>query len=326
MKNNIITDNDNCIIITAGSAYLDIDAYACCAAMAELLRLKGVDAVAYSTASYNYSVCKSLIQKGHITNAIPSNFCAETAKYIIADVSDPKYFEKGVSPEQVIQIFDHHAGFEEYWRKRIGNNAHIEFIGAAATLIYREWKKAGLVDKMTGDTVKLLVAAVLDNTLNLAASVTTPEDIETFNELCSKENIDEKWCASYFSQVQANIEADLKNALLSDIKVIRDNDVLPSHIGQIAVWDAKCVLDKLQEIRKWFGVQQNDWMINIIDIHRRCSYFVCSGNEYYKKIEKTFKVRFDSGIAKSPVPYLRKELIKKSMFKPKFCDFTGFRN
>ena len=34
------------VIITAGSNYLDIDAYACCVAMQELLRLQGKKAVA----------------------------------------------------------------------------------------------------------------------------------------------------------------------------------------------------------------------------------------------------------------------------------------
>ena len=46
MKKNVINQFSFTvpIIITAGSIYLDIDAYACCVAMAELLQQKGENA------------------------------------------------------------------------------------------------------------------------------------------------------------------------------------------------------------------------------------------------------------------------------------------
>lgn len=299
------------IIITSGSAYLDIDAYACCVAVEELLRLKGYRAVAYSTAPVNYSVCKSLVPKGHISAFLPPNFCRETVRYVIVDVSNPKYLEKGVSPERVIRVYDHHTGFEEYWKSRIGEDAHIEFIGAAATLVYREWKNVGLIEKMTSDTAALLTAAVLDNTLNLSSSVTTPEDVEAFKELRKKGNFDEDRRASYFSEVQESVEADLKSALFGDVKTIHDNDILPSHIGQIAVWDAEKLLAELPEIKAWFDCRwQDDWMINIIDIKRRCCRFVCGDSNRRKKIEKVFDVHFNLGVANLSAPYLRKEIIK----------------
>lgn len=300
-------------IITAGSTYLDIDAYACCAAMGELLRLKGENAIAYSCASCNYSVCKSLVKEGLVMDRLPPDYERESAKYIIVDVSDSDYIKDSVPLDQVVAIYDHHVGFEEYWTSRIGEGAHIEFIGAAATLIYREWKKSGLQDQMTRSAALLLIAAILDNTLNLTSSNTTPEDIEAFNDLCKKENIDEEWCASYFLEVQASIESDLKNALFNDIKTIRNNDILPSKVAQICIWDARNILGNLPEIRQWFNNNPDSWMINIIDIKHRCSYFVCDDNYHQKEIERIFGVYFESGVAKSTVSYLRKEIIKKTI-------------
>ena len=127
-------------IITAGSTYLDIDAYACCVAMEELLRLKGINAIAYSNAPYNYSVVQSLVKKEQIKTILPSAWSKDDSKYIIVDVSDPDYIKDSVPIEDVIEVYDHHVGFEEYWASRIGDASHIEFIGAAATLIYNEWK------------------------------------------------------------------------------------------------------------------------------------------------------------------------------------------
>lgn len=301
------------ILITAGSNYLDIDAYACMVAMAELLRLKGEDAVAYSNAPCNYSVCKSLIEDGQVVRELPLGCSTDKAKCVIVDVSEPEFLSNSVPLDNIVAIYDHHVGFEEYWTSRIGEEAHIEFIGAAATLIYREWKRAGLQSKMSRSTAQLLIAAILDNTLYLTSANTTSEDIDAFNELCEKESIGTEWCASYFSEVQESVEADLKNALFNDIKTVKNNAVLPPRVAQICVWNAKSILDKLPEIRELFVDISDTWMINIIDIKHRCSYFVCDDSYHQKEIEKTFDVHFESGIAKTPVSYLRKEIIKKTI-------------
>ena len=298
-------------VITAGSTYLDIDAYACCIAMAELLALQNHPAIAYSKAPTNYSVCRSLITKAQIADVLPPEISPKNVNYIITDVSDPDFLKDSVPLDRVTAVYDHHTGFESYWQSRIGENAHIEFLGAAATLIYREWKKAGLQDRMSRSTALLLIAAILDNTLNLTSSNTTPEDVETFKELCRKENIGEDWCASYFTEVQANVEADLQNALLNDTKTVRNNNILPPRVSQITVWNAQSILERLTEIRQWFG-DKKSWMINIIDIQHCCSYFVCDDEAYQQKISQIFDIQFTSGVAKTPVSYLRKEIIKKT--------------
>lgn len=305
-----IENNSNLTIITAGSSYLDIDAYACCVAMKELLQLKGEAAVAYSDAHFNYSICQSLIEEGQVINVWPPGYDMEKTNYIIVDVSDPIFIGKYVPLNRVKEVYDHHVGFEEYWKNHIGDGAHIEFIGAAATLIYREWKKSNLQDQMTRSTTLLLLAAILDNTLNLTSLNTTQEDVETFKELCKKEEIDDEWISSYFMEVQKSVEADLKNALFNDIKTISNNDVIPSKMAQICVWDAQRVLRSHSEIRQWFRSIKETWMINVIDVKNHCSYFVCDDSRYQKEIESIFNVRFESGIAKSSVPYLRKEIIK----------------
>lgn len=303
------------VILTAGTSYVDIDAYACMVAMAELVNLRGGKAIAYSKAPCNYSVCSSLVREGQVETELPTDVNADAAKYIIVDVSDPDYIKDSVPLDRVFEVYDHHVGFEEYWRERIGEGSHIEFIGAAATLIYREWKRAGMQDRMKSSTARLLVAAILDNTLNLTSAVTTPEDVEAFNELCEREGIGDDWCADYFSEVQQNIEADLKNALFNDTKRIGDNDVLPNRVAQLAVWDASSIIERLGEIRSWFNDRSESWMINIIDIKHRCGYFVCDNEYHQRKLEYVFNIHFGTGVARSSVPYLRKEIIKKTKYQ-----------
>ena len=81
------------LFVTAGSAYLDIDAYAWMVAMAELMQLKGENAFAYSTAPCNYSVCQSLIDDARILKSLPTDFDIDNTKYIIVDVSDPDFLK-----------------------------------------------------------------------------------------------------------------------------------------------------------------------------------------------------------------------------------------
>lgn len=297
------------VIVTAGANYLDIDAYACMVALSELLRLQGGNAVAWSAAAHNYSVCPSMVEDGRILRELPEGW-EENGRYIIVDVSDPDYLQKTVPLENVVAVYDHHVGFEDYWQSRIGGNTKIEFIGTAATLIYREWKKAGLQDRMTLPTAQLLIAAILDNTLNLTSSNTTDEDRAVFRELCEYAAVGEAWCAAYFSEVQAGVEADLRNALMNDTKTVRDNPVLPSKVAQLCVWDAESILHRIPEIRSWF---EGAWMLNIIDLQNRCSWFVCDDDVYQEKIGRLFGVTFEKGVAKTPVAYLRKEIIKKTL-------------
>lgn len=311
MMDTCYNANDSCgFIITAGSRYLDIDAYACCVALRELLELKGERAVAFSKAKHNYSVCDSLIIDGQMTDELPPDYSAKKSRYIICDVSDPDYIKDGAPLDNVAEIFDHHTGFEKFWYDRIGDKAHIEFIGAAATLIYREWVSSGLFDRMSRPTALLLIAAILDNTLDMTSSIVTDMDCKAFEALCKKENISEEWRASYFSEVQDSIEADLQNALFNDLKIMRDHPVIPTLFGQLCIWDSQRIVDRLGEIREWFDSKAESWMLNIIDIKRRCSCFVCPDETRRKRLEDIFKVRFDHDVATAQKSYLRKEIIK----------------
>ena len=132
-------------IITSANRYIDIDAFACIFAYHELLNLKNEKSEIVVTAELNASITKKY-RNININNKIPD---PENKEFIVMDVSEPEHFEKFIDLDLVSQIFDHHPGFENYWKEKIGNNAVIEPIGAAATLIYREYKKGNLLNKMS---------------------------------------------------------------------------------------------------------------------------------------------------------------------------------
>ena len=109
------------------------------------------------------------------------------------------------------------------------------------------------------------------------------------------------------------MEADLKNALLGDLKTVRGNPVLPPLVAQLCVWDAQSVLSRLPELRQWFRALKEPWMINIIELKHQCNYFVCEDAGYQRKIQSVFGVSFRDGAARTDRTYLRKELIKRTL-------------
>jgi hypothetical protein len=86
--------------------------------------------------------------------------------------------------------------------------------------------------------------------------------------------------------------------------------VLPEKVAQLCVWDAERILRRLPEIRGWF---EGQWMLNLIDLQHRCSWFVCDDPYHQEKIGRLFDVLFENGVAKTSAPYLRKEIIKKTI-------------
>ena len=157
------------IVITVGKSYIDIDGYASSIAYRELLRMQGLDAMFVSDAILNYSITNSLLNLPYSTDKYEIQ---ELDKFIILDLSNKDYFPSFVKEENIIEIIDHHPGFEEYWKDK----SIIEEIGSVATIIVEKYEESNLLSKMDLSIAKLLMAAILDNTLNFTASITKERD------------------------------------------------------------------------------------------------------------------------------------------------------
>jgi len=298
------------IVVTAGRRYIDIDAYACCIAYAELLNLLGKPAIAASTAPWNKSITSRLrnLSTPLITDYAPSL----DDEFVIVDLSDPAEFDKIVDQAHIIEIFDHHPGFEQYWMEKLGNASHIELIGAAATQIYEAWVGSGKAEVMSKESAGLLAAAILDNTLNFKAGITTERDKTTYAFLAKHANLDDVWAAKYFMDCQNAIVEDFAEALRTDTKFLKFKGLHKELcFGQIAVWDAKRVIaDELQTIPAVLADGGDNWMANIISISDGRSYFVAQDDVVKSWAENLLDLKFDQGIAIADRLWLRKEVLR----------------
>lgn len=301
-------------VVTAGKAFIDIDAYAGCITYAELLNLCGINAVAATTAPLNESITSTVLSWG---GSIKIGYqSTDTDEFILVDISDPTHIDTFVTENKITEVIDHHTGHEAYWHERIGSKARIEFIGAACTQIYELWVEAGKVDQMSVASARLLITGILDNTLNFKAQITTERDHAAYSHLLKIANLPDNWAEEYFQECQIAIEADLRTALQNDTKFFPNNNKLPNAIGQLVVWDARSLLvQNKDELTQCMSAFSSDWTLNIISIDEGASYFVSTSQEAKDKISQLLHVGFTENIAKANRLWLRKEIVKETLAK-----------
>ena len=299
------------IVITVGKSYIDIDGYASSIAYRELLRMQGLDAMFVSDAILNYSITNSLLNLPYSTDKYEIQ---ELDKFIILDLSNKEYFPSFVKEENIIEIIDHHPGFEEYWKDRLNNKSIIEEIGSVATIITEKYQEASLLDKMDKSIAKLLMAAILDNTLNFTASITKERDRQAY-KLLEDITKDYNYQETYFRECQRYIESNLEESIKNDIKIQYINEYLPTIFGQLTIWDKQVLIDRIDELKKIMNSYKDKWILNIISLKDNTSYIICSDEETKNNLSKVLDCNSKDNILIVKKAMLRKEIIKKAMIK-----------
>lgn len=296
-------------IVTSGSKYVDIDAYAGIIAYSNLLNLKGVLAKAVSTAKLNESITSSLLELNIGLDKYEKN---DDDDFIIIDVSNKNYFDDIVNENKIVEVIDHHTGFEEYWKNKLGENAKIEFIGSVATLIVEDYEKENLLEKMSKDIAILLMSAIIDNTLNFKAKVTNERDRIAYKKLekivGSLLNYEER----YFLECQQNIEENLKLSIENDTKTEKICDILPLAFSQLTLWNKDFILSNKNIVYETLNNISDEWMMNVISLEEGKSYIIAINTEVRRNLEKLFDKSFQNDIMELENVWLRKEIIKKA--------------
>jgi inorganic pyrophosphatase/manganese-dependent inorganic pyrophosphatase len=304
-------------VVTSGSAYLDIDAYACCIAYAELLNCQGVAARAVSGAPLNASIPNCLKING---DSLDDYLPTAHDEFVLVDISDHHHFDPIVVLDQVVEVIDHHPGYEHYWAQKLGSAADIRPIGAAATQVFQRWQAAGRLPQISVQSAALLATAILDNTLNFTGQMTTPADIEAYADLASRAKLPADWPRQYFLECQASIESDLVAALSADSKWMKPESNLPCFFAQMTVWDADALLQKHRPmIERWMAEQGDDWLLNVISIRDRKSCFLAPDEVSQQKLSHLLPLDWQAGLAVRAPSMLRKELLKLGLDADSHC-------
>ena len=271
-------------IVTSGRKYIDIDAYAGIIAYSYLLNLKGIQAKAVSTSVLNESITSDFL---NLNFGLDEYEKSDDDEFIIIDVSNKDFFDNIVAETKIIEVIDHHTGFENFWKDRLGENVKIEFIGSVATLIFEEYEKENMVSKIPKEIAILLMAAILDNTLNLKAQITNKRDIDAYNKLSGIAGIKEDFEERYFLECQKTIEKNLEESIKNDTKIEKTCNILPNAFSQLVLWNKEIAFDNIENVRNILDNISDEWMINIISLKDGKSYLL-SNNKDFKRSWKCY--------------------------------------
>ena len=297
------------IQITAGNKYMDIDAYASCLTYTKLLNSIGIEAIAVNTSnSINKSVPKSLLNtKYKFSSRLDNN-----NDFIILDVCNPNMIANEVLDGNIIEVIDHHPYYEfiDYWKERNANLV-LDEIGSVCTIIYEKIKEKNKLEILDSDLCKLLIAGILDNTLNLNATITSKRDINAVNELIKLGKIDKNFGENYFIECQNSYKDNIIQCIEDDLKDNLNYPIIPKTFGQLLVANYSFVKEYEKEIVKYMNVKYNNWIINFIALNERKSYILTDSDTTAKSMNEILNgIIIDNNIIRLNKFKLRKELLK----------------
>lgn len=299
------------IVLTVGKSYVDIDGYASCLAYRELLKMQGIESKFVTHATLNYSITKSLLDLPYSIDDYEVN---SEDQFIILDLSNKDFFPDFVKKENVVELIDHHSGFEKYWDDRLNKNAIIERIGSVATIIVEKYEQSNLVQKMDKSIAKLLMAAILDNTLNFTAKITNDRDRKAYYMLKTI-TAELDFADKYFNECQNTIEHNLEESIVNDLKHQKTSKYLPDIIGQLTIWDVDRLRNKIDRVKQIMNDNGNKWIINIISLKENTSYIMCSDDEVRQTASELFDCSYNNDFLMLKPARLRKEIMEAALSK-----------
>lgn len=301
------------IIITSGYKTSDIDILACALAYQELLNLQGDKALTVLPGVFTESISKTVKNWDMpYVKEVPLTVDLKKTDFVIVDVSIPETFPQFVDHDRILKIFDHHFyGFEKFWYDKLGQNAIIEPVGSCASLIFEQWEKARLLNKMSQLSINLLYTAIISNSLNLQATITTDKDRKAAKYLKEKISLGLDWVAQYYKEIEVKVMKEPVVAINNDTYSIKVADTTWA-IGQLELWKSYEFLVKNKEdlLRSLSLHKIKLGFITCPSISEGCNHILALNNASEEFLADLLGLNFKDSLAKTKKLFLRKELIK----------------
>ncbi|HRN86282.1 MAG TPA: DHH family phosphoesterase [Candidatus Dojkabacteria bacterium] len=286
----------------------DLDGTACAYAYAEFLNKNGRNVVAgvfgkpHREAQYVFD--KFSIEPINDANKLNQ----EIDSIIIVDASDIRGLSDKINPEKVIEIIDHRKVNEA---DNFSNaKVQIELVGSAATLIAEKFYESRT--SISKESAVLLYSAIVSNTINFKANVTTERDHKMAEWLLSQfEQPDNyihemfKFKSKFTQPLSEIIEGDFSTPEFEGIKV---------GIAQLEIINAKqFVEENLVEITNILNnlkiARDLDYVfLTCIDIEIGRNYFLAIDELTGNVLEKILNIKFETEIAERDGIIMRKEI------------------
>lgn len=247
------------------------------------------------------------------------SFLKKATRVILVDASDVNGISKAIHPSQIIELIDHRKINQA---DRFPNaKIQIELVGAAATLIAEKF--SGLHIDISPHSAALLYSAIISNTVNFQANVTTRRDKKMAGWLLKKFKRPRNYIHRLFTHkstssqpVSEIIEQDFatfdfnrRKIGIGQLEILHVEEFIKRHNMSIEKALLKIKKKKLLDII----------FLSNIDIEKANTTFIVVDDMSKNLLEKTLQISFKKGIAQKRRILMRKTLvplIKQSLEEP----------
>ena len=287
----------------------DLDGIACAIAYAEFLETIGTHAMPILFGE-PHREGKFVLEQFDISIPADGKFrLKKKDKIILVDASDLRGISNLIDPNQIIEIIDHRienqAGKFPYAQKQI------ELVGSCATLIAEKFLEASIVPSRS--SAILLYSAIISNTVNFKASVTTERDKEMAKWLLRQIKLPKNYVQKMFeakSQVKQNLKESLENDFatfylngsklgVAQIEIIKARDFLRSNEDKII--NALTALKLKKRLDYIF--------LTIVDIDNENNIFLVIDSESEELLTISLKMKFKNRVATRKGILMRKTIV-----------------
>jgi nanoRNase/pAp phosphatase (c-di-AMP/oligoRNAs hydrolase) len=289
-------------VLTAGTKYVDIDVLACTIALSEILAFDNIKSSIFLPGPFNGTIPK---QYYHYKESF-IDILNDDDRYILLDISDPNHIDSKISLDAVDFVYDHHYGYEKFWKDRLCHKAIIGPVGACATLIAEQ--AIDSLNQLSKDSIHLLLLAIISNTLCFKAKVTSDRDKKIFDLLLPLSHFSENWIESYYNEIENGFLEDIENNIKNDMKTINN-----FHFSQIELYKIDSFLKKhsLSSINNLMNNLFDHWVLNLVHIDKNENILLFSSVSLANLFqEKMSFIKKENGFFKTNRLCLRKEFLK----------------
>lgn len=290
----------------------DLDGTACGFAYLEFLKKSGYNNLFLSFIGSYHEETEFVFRKfGIIPPAIIKDF-KPFDSIILVDASDASVFGELLDCSKVIEIIDHRSVNEK--EKFSKAKIQIEMVGSAATLITEKFINSNI--QISFESAVLLYSAIVSNTLNFRASVTTERDKQAASWLLHKVKLpDNYWEILFLSKSDVSLDK-LTQKINHDyaIIIIKTEKI---GVGQLEIMDGgKLVKERFGEIKDiMLKIKTENNLkyvfINIIDLRDLCGYILAFDDITKVLIEKALRMKFVENTLILEKALMRKEIMPR---------------
>lgn len=287
----------------------DLDGTACAFSYAEFLRKSGKDVVA-AVFGKPHREAQFVLNKFNIPALENAEKVVNNVDgIIIVDASDLRGLSDRIQPEKVVEIIDHRKIHEA--NKFPNAKAQIELVGSAATLIAEKFYKNKTT--ISQESAALLFSAIVSNTINFQANVTTERDHKMADWLKTKFSLPKNYIHEMFSD-KSQFKKSLKETFIDDFATFHFNN---HHLGivQLEIINVnKFMRENLVKIKKILEELKKEKSLELvfltcIDLEKAFNEIVVIDEETQKFVEQALNVKFKDGVTKRDGILMRKEIV-----------------